>query len=262
LCRTPISTTQSFSSCTITCCAQFLYRTLIFHTHFTLRVAPCQSLVHPYRAPLTKLSCDNIYPHCAHTNQTPLHSAHTVHTTRTIIMCVHTAHTLLCVCTQRNAKFNTCTRTPTFFRAASKFSVHTHTPTFFRAASKFSAHTRTPIFFLAAPNFSVCAHTTTFFYAAPKFSVCTRTPIFFRVTPNFNARTGTPTFFRAAPSFYTSLLFYCASCIFSAPTYAHSFLCASIPCEFHSRNSGFFLTFFPNLPLTFCNYEICSISPR
>ena len=54
-------------------------------------------------APLTKLSRDNIYPHCACTNTFSLHSANTVHTTRAIIMCVHTAHTLLCVCTSHTS---------------------------------------------------------------------------------------------------------------------------------------------------------------
>jgi hypothetical protein len=61
---------------------------------------------------------------------------------------------------------------------------------------------------------------------------------------NFSAHTCTLKFFHAVPTFtYTS--FHCASCIFSAPTCAHSFLCASIPREFRCRNWGFFLTFSP-----------------
>jgi hypothetical protein len=47
------------------------------------------------------------------------------------------------------------------------------------------------------------------------------------------------------PNFTISQAFHCASCIFSAPTCAHSFLCASIPREFRCRNWGFFLTFSP-----------------
>jgi hypothetical protein len=75
----------------------------------------------------------------------------------------------------------------------------------------------------------------------PKFSAHTRTPTFFRAAPKFS----TPIFFRAVPNFYISQAFYCASCIFSAPTCAHSFLCASIPREFRCRNWGFCLTFSP-----------------
>jgi hypothetical protein len=55
------------------------------------------------RASLTKLSCDNINPHCMHTNKISLRSTNTVHTTCAIIMCVHTAHNLLCVCTPRTS---------------------------------------------------------------------------------------------------------------------------------------------------------------
>jgi hypothetical protein len=51
---------------------------------------PCTSTL---REPLTKLSCDNIYPHCVHTNKIRLCSFNTVHTTHTISMCVHTACT-------------------------------------------------------------------------------------------------------------------------------------------------------------------------
>jgi hypothetical protein len=45
------------------------------------------------RAPLTKLSCDNIYPHCACSYQTPLCCANISHNTHAIIMNVHTVHT-------------------------------------------------------------------------------------------------------------------------------------------------------------------------
>jgi hypothetical protein len=115
---------HNFGSCTNTCCVQFLCRVLIFHVHFTLRVAPCQSLVCPppctstLRAPLTKLSCDNIYPHCACTNKIPLRSVNTVHTMRAIIMCVHTMCQYYACATQStpcNAKFSAHTHAPKFF---------------------------------------------------------------------------------------------------------------------------------------------------
>jgi hypothetical protein len=104
------------------------------------------------RAPLTKLSRDNIYPYCACTNQTPLRSTNNVHTTHAIIMCVHTVRTLLCVCRPHNAKFSVCTRTPTFFRAMPKFRARTITPTFFHAVPKFSARNSTPTFFHVTPK--------------------------------------------------------------------------------------------------------------
>jgi hypothetical protein len=131
------------------------------------------------RAPLTKLSRDNMYSYCAHTNQTPMHSANTVHTMHTIIMCVHTTHNLLCVFTSRtsitHASLNphcamlNLVRTPIFFCAMPKFSAHTHTPKFFHVTPKFSAHTRTPTFFCAVPKFSAHTHTPTFFSCGTKF---------------------------------------------------------------------------------------------
>jgi hypothetical protein len=45
------------------------------------------------RAPLTKLSRDNIYSHCAHNYQTPLRCANIAHTTHAIIINVHTLQT-------------------------------------------------------------------------------------------------------------------------------------------------------------------------
>jgi hypothetical protein len=95
---------------------------------------------------------------------------------------------------------------------------------------KFSARNCTPTFFRAVPNFSARTNTPIYFCAVPKFSVCTSTPIFFPIVPNF----------------YISQAFYCASCIFSVPTYAHTFLCVSIPREFCYKNWGFFLTFSPS----------------
>jgi hypothetical protein len=102
LCRAPISTAHSFWFL-----HYYLLRTVfvshadIPHTfHSTRCTMPKFSTPPPrtntLRAPLTKLSRDNIYPHCARTNQTPLRSANTAHTTHTIIMCVHTAHLIMC----------------------------------------------------------------------------------------------------------------------------------------------------------------------
>jgi hypothetical protein len=117
------------------------------------------------RAPLTKLSCDNIYSHCARTNK---------------LLCalptLHTPHTLLlCVCTPWNSKFIAWSCTPTFFRATLKFSPHTRTLTFFRAAPKFSAHTSTPIPFRAVLNFTYHK----IFTAHHAFLVCPRMYIHF-----------------------------------------------------------------------------------
>jgi hypothetical protein len=149
--------------------------------------------------PLTKLSHDNIYPHCAHTNQTPLLCQYWAH---------HACHYYVC-----------CTPCTPYYAYAHRTML----------------------------IFSVCTRTPTFFMCAPNFSTHTRRQ-HFSVQPKFSARTSTPIFFRAMPNFYISQAFYCATCIFSAPTYAHSFLCASIPREFRCRNWGFCLTFFPNLP--------------
>jgi hypothetical protein len=74
----------------------------------------------------------------------------------------------------------------------------------------------------------------------PKFSAHTYTPTFFRTVSKFLSHTN---IFPRSVQFLYITSFYCASCIFSAPTYAHSFFCASIPREFHCRNWGFFLTF-------------------
>jgi hypothetical protein len=109
--------------------------------HSTLYTMPNFSMPPPrtntLRAPLTKLSRDNIYPHCTHNNQTPLRYANNGYTTCTIIMCVNIVHTIFCVCTPHNLKFSTHTRTPTFFRAAPKFSSRTLTPIIFRAVLDF-----------------------------------------------------------------------------------------------------------------------------
>jgi hypothetical protein len=197
------------------------------------------------RALLTKLSCDNIYPQCACTNKIFLQSRNTAHTMHAIIMHVHTMHqyyTCITQSTLRNAKFSACTHMPIFFRTMPNFSVRTHMPIFFNTTPNFSERTRMLIFFHATPNFSMRTYTPIFFRATPNFRARTRTPIFFYVAPNFSAHTRTTIFFHISQSFH------CASCIFSAPTYTHSFLCASIPCEFHCRNWGFFLTFSQCLP--------------
>jgi hypothetical protein len=73
LCHALISTAQSFGCCTITCFMQFLNRTNIpraFHyTHFTMPKFSMPPLrTNTLRTPLTKLSRDNIYPHCVRTN--------------------------------------------------------------------------------------------------------------------------------------------------------------------------------------------------
>jgi hypothetical protein len=115
------------------------------------------------RAPLIKLACDNIYPHCVHTNKIPLHSINTAHTTRSIIMHAHTVrasimhaplnmhHAMLnLVSTSMHRYFS---RTTTLYRVAPNLSAHTCMPTFFvhyhsaPRSTKFKcAHPRANIF--------------------------------------------------------------------------------------------------------------------
>jgi hypothetical protein len=183
----------------------------ILHAFHSIRCTMPKFIMPPLHttmlhAPLTKLSHDNIYPHRACIKKTPMRSTNTMHTTCTIIMFVHSACTLLCICTQHNAKFSVQTHTPTFFRVEKKFSARTYTQTYFCATPKFSVHTCTP----------------TFFRAAEKFSACNWTPTFFCAVPNL---VHAP----AHQHFYISQVVYYTSCIFSVPTCAHSFLCASIP---------------------------------
>jgi hypothetical protein len=123
----------------------------------------------------------------------------------------------------------------------------THAPTNFLCALPILCTPRTPLLF---------------FHVAPKFSAHTRTPTLSRTVSKFSLRASTPLFFRVMPNFYVSQYFYYTSHVFSAPTCAHSFLCASIPHEFRCKNWGFCLTFYPFLPYTLWNYEIYSISPR
>jgi hypothetical protein len=118
--------------------------------------------------------------------------------------------------------------------------VHTHQHLSVRYCS---VHTN--IFPHGTQNLVAHTCTLTFFYVAPKFSAHTRTLTFFCVAPKFSARTSMPISCPRSAEFYLSQAFHCASCIFSAPTCAHSFLCASIPHEFHCRNWGFCLTFSP-----------------
>jgi hypothetical protein len=94
-------------------------------THCTMpnfRMTPTRT--NTLRTQLTKLSHDNISPHYARTNQTPLCSNNTVHTTHAIKMCVYSKHTLLCVCTPCNDKFSACTNMPISCRAMPNFTYH------------------------------------------------------------------------------------------------------------------------------------------
>jgi hypothetical protein len=106
-------------------------------------------------APLTKLSRDNIYSHCARNYQTPLHYANTARTTCTIIMNVHTMHTSYAYAHCAMLKLS---HTPThkhFSARRPKFSAHTCTLTFFHAVPKFSVCTSMPTFFHAVTNFYI-----------------------------------------------------------------------------------------------------------
>jgi hypothetical protein len=138
-CVAPISTAHNFGSCTNTCCMQFFFVSFLYRAniprafHSTRCTMPNFSTPPPRTntlcAPLTKLSCDNIYPHCACTNKIPLCSANTVHTTCAIIMCVHTARALLCVCTCKRTSIMHVSPQSALARNA-KFSVHPHTNIF------------------------------------------------------------------------------------------------------------------------------------
>jgi hypothetical protein len=93
------------------------------------------------RAPLTKLSCDNIYSHCMCTNKIPLCYVNTAHTTCTISMSVHTACASI-------------THAPLNLHHTMLILVHTHVrqnfqhiTTLHRATQKLSVHPRMPIFF-------------------------------------------------------------------------------------------------------------------
>jgi hypothetical protein len=156
----------------------------LYSTRCTMPSLVCLT-VHQYfaHAPFTKLSCDNIYPHCACTNKTPLYSTNTTHTTRAIII---------------------------FLWTPKIYCAHLHTNIFPRDAQNL-------------------VHTPTFFHAVSNF---------YRAHLHTNI-------FPCSVEFLHISRFYRATCIFSVPTHAHSFLCASIPCEFYCRNWGFFLTFSP-----------------
>jgi hypothetical protein len=112
------------------------------------------------RAPLTKLSCDNIYPHCARTNKIPLSSVNIMHTTHTIIMHAPNARTsithapLNMHCAMLNL---VCTSTCRYF---------SHITTLHHATQNLSVQTRAPIFFAhyhVAPNLSAQIHAPIFF---------------------------------------------------------------------------------------------------
>jgi hypothetical protein len=83
------------------------------------------------RKPLIKLSRNNIYLHCAHTNKIPLCSVNTAQTMQAIIMRVHTTHAsithalLNLHCAMLNLSVQTC---------APIFSVHYH---FAQCSAKF-----------------------------------------------------------------------------------------------------------------------------
>jgi hypothetical protein len=181
------------------------------------------------RTPLTKLSRDNICPHCTHTNQTHLCFANIVHMMHAIISHVYTTSTLLCICTLHNAKFSACTRTRTFFRATPNVNACTCTSIFFCVAPKFWAHTNTLTFFHAIPKVSVCTRTPTFFHAMPKFSAHTSTPIFSLRRQNLARARAHQYFFVHCPIFTYHKLFTAHHAFLVRPPahihfYAHQFL--------------------------------------
>jgi hypothetical protein len=112
-------------------------------------------------------------------------------------------------------------------------------------------HTRVPLF----------SHITTLHHTMPSLSVHTHTMLFssqyhsaLRNT-NLSAHT-------CAPIFSVRHKIFIAHHAFLVRTPTHSFLYASIPHEFHCRNWGFCQNFSQFSTQAFCNYEICSISPR
>jgi hypothetical protein len=132
----------------------FLYRTLLFYSHFTLRVAPCQILVRPYHTPLVYV---HHLLHCHVTTYTLtvrapsklLYALPILRTPRApLLLCVHTAHTfyayahyamlnLARAAAQQHfsARHQNLARAPTcqhFSALHQNFSMRTRTLTFFR----------------------------------------------------------------------------------------------------------------------------------
>jgi hypothetical protein len=156
---------------------------------------PCTSTL---RAPLIKLSRDNIYPHCACTNKIPLCSVNTAHTMCAIIMCVHTAKfsaSIIAACATQsapcNAKFSahTLPRMP-IFCAHPRTNIFRIT-TLHRAMPNLSVHTRAPIFsvhYHSAPRNAKfkCAH--------PRANIFLCITTLHRAMPNLSAHTCTPIF--------------------------------------------------------------------
>jgi hypothetical protein len=105
-CRAPISTTQFWFLHYSLLHAIFVSCTDIPHTFHSMHCTmPEFSMLQPHtntlHTPLTKLSCNNIYPYCACTNQTPLCFANTAHHALHYYVCAHRAHLITCMNTAR-----------------------------------------------------------------------------------------------------------------------------------------------------------------
>jgi hypothetical protein len=102
LCHAPITTAHSFGSCTITRCTQFLYRALIFHMHFSLCIAPCQSSICPHHASILYVHILNYrvttYTHIACAPTKLLCALPILHTPCMPLLCVCTPCTPSYVC--------------------------------------------------------------------------------------------------------------------------------------------------------------------
>jgi hypothetical protein len=130
------------------------------------------------RTPLTKLSRDNIYPHCVHTNKNlSALCQYCTHHARHYYACAHPVHQYIYIyiyifffmeC-HSAPNLSAQTRVPKFFCAMSNLSVHTHAPIFFRMMPNFCARTRMKIFFHATPNFSACTSMPICFLRSAKF---------------------------------------------------------------------------------------------
>jgi len=116
---------------------------------------------------------------------------------------------------------------------------------------KFSAQTHTPIFsvhYYSAPHNTKfrCAHPRAIifshYHSSPhnaKFKCAHPHNVIFFAIPLCTAQHKFKCAHLCTNIFHASQDFHCTSCIFSAHTYARSFLYASIPREFHCRNWGF-----------------------
>jgi hypothetical protein len=169
-------------------------------------------------APLTKLACDNIYPHCSCTNKISLCSVNTTHTTHTIIMRAPTSHISI-----MHAPLNT--------HHAMLNSMHTSMTHYFlcittlhRTTPNLSAETRVPIFFV---HYHFAPRNTKFKCAHPCTNLSHALILYTVHCQNLNARSHT-SFFSTHPKIFTAHHAFLVHTPAHIPFDAHQFLVTSI----------------------------------